>query len=214
MTVAVLRPGARIGHPLGTSGTLGFFAWSGPDRVLVSASHILAPPGARPGDPVMLTLPDRPGPLPVAELLRVGAMAAAARLRPGIADAGNAVPTAAGGGAVTSVLARPRTALGGRVAKLGAATGLTYGRFDRTRRSAPVRAADGGIAAIRPAWEIVAEDGDFCAPGDSGALAVTLAPCAALGLLQSVVIDPVGRQRVLAVPAHTVLRALGLDFVR
>ena len=212
-----LAIGAAICHARGGPGTLGCFAWQGATRVLLSASHIIAPDGAAVGDWIYRArLGEPPDPAPagrVARLLAIGEHVSAAALLPGIADCGNALPAAAqAAGGIAAAMTDPDGARGRRVAKVGAASGLTFGSLHGVLHRARVRTASGGVAVVRPAWGIVSDDGDFCRPGDSGALAFTLDPPAAVGLLYSVSIDRTGRQNVVVIPAHGVMARFGLRF--
>ena len=224
--VRPLRPGASIGHPGVTAGTLGAFVRRpGTDGLLVlSNNHVLADTDAAvEGDPVL-----QPG---VADggaaADRVGTLTAWVRLD---ADPGNLVdaavaaldpgvvadPTGYPGGALAAVVAAVDDVDPDQlVEKVGRTTGHTRGRITAVEVDGVGVQYDDGVHTFDDQVEIEGLDGAFSDGGDSGSVIWRSSDRAPLGLLfaGSTEGGSAGGGVTFANPLATVLSALGVHWL-
>jgi hypothetical protein len=189
--VRPLVPGASVGHPDVTAGTLGAFVTDADGRVLVlSNNHVLADTDrAQVGDPVLSPGPadgGRPG------VDRVATLTAFERLRPAgnlldLAVAtvddpalvgGNTVPEGALSGVVEEVLD------GVTVAKTGRTTGHTTGTVTAVELDGvSVDYGRGQVLSFDDCLEVEGDGRAFSDGGDSGSVVYAADGLAAVGLL-------------------------------
>ncbi|WP_046469020.1 hypothetical protein [Allosalinactinospora lopnorensis] len=185
-----LVPGASVGHPDITAGTLGAFVTIDEAPHILSNNHVLADSGrAEPGDTVLQPGVSDSGTDPGDAVARLTAFSELRTDRPNLLDAAVARiddsvghdPEGYPGGAITDVTAEVQER--DEVRKLGRTTGYTRGyvtafEVDGLRIDFPT-----GDLLFDDQIEISGAGGGFSDGGDSGSLIWTADEHAALGLL-------------------------------